>query len=335
MNKKLKIIVSVLLILILGLIILTAFNYKNQNKKKSVKFNYINDSITINLYNLSENKVEDTFRKIKEIYKKYDKLIDKENSYEGINNLYYIIYNDSKSDNIKIDKDLYKMLKEGKNWYQKSDGLIDISMGSVLDIWKMYRDSTTGVPTIFELERAHSATIDDIVLLENNKIKNNRVSIDLDDIAKGYATKEVIDYLKVNKINEYLINIGESTITGNHYDNGKYKIAIKDLTNDEYKILHANNISIINTNINQNYYDYNNKHYHDLISPKTLMPANYFKGVTIITDDIKDSFVISKLLFLMPIDEGKKYVEEQNNLEAIWYIDEDKIEKSNGFSKYE
>ena len=37
----------------------------------------------------------------------------------------------------------------------------------------------------------------------------------------------------------------------------------------------------------------------------------------------------------MPIDEGKKYVEEQNNLEAIWYIDEDKIEKSNGFSKYE
>ena len=54
MNKKLKIIVSVLLILILGLIILTAFNYKNQNKKKSVKFNYINDSITINLYNLKD-----------------------------------------------------------------------------------------------------------------------------------------------------------------------------------------------------------------------------------------------------------------------------------------
>ena len=133
--------------------------------------------------------------------------------------------------------------------------------------------------------------INDIELLKNNKIKNNHVSMELSDIAKGFATSEVTKLLEKNNIDEYLISIGSSTIVGKHYNNKKYEIAIENPINNEYEVLKGESISIINTNINQNYYEYNKKRYHDIINPKTLMPANNFVGVTVITNQIKDGFI--------------------------------------------
>lgn len=329
---KKKIMFIIILFLIIGLLFLGFINYESKNKKHTLSFNYLDNDIIINIYNTKNTKI---LEQIKEIYKEYDHLIDKENKYDRVNNLYYILYNDSKEESIKIDKKLYKMIESGIEWYQKSDGLIDISKGSVADIWKMYRDSTTGVPTTFELKRADINNINDIELLKNTKIKNNHVSMELLDIAKGFATYEVTKLLEKNNIDEYLISIGSSTIVGKHYNNKKYEIAIENPINNEYEVLKGESISIINTNINQNYYEYNKKHYHDIINPKTLMPADNFAGVTVITNQIKDAFVLSKFIFLSSFENGKNLVKENKNLEVKWYIDENKIEETSNFNKYE
>ena len=118
-------------------------------------------------------------------------------------------------------------------------------------------------------------------------------------------------------------------------NNKKYEIAIENPINNEYEVLKGESISIINTNINQNYYEYNKKHYHDIINPKTLMPADNFVGVTVITNQIKDAFVLSKFIFLSSFENGKNLVKENKNLEVKWYIDENKIEETSNFNKYE
>ena len=264
---KKKIIFIIILFLIIGLLFLGFINYKN--KKHTLSFNYLDNDIIINIYNTKNTKI---LEQIKEIYKEYDHLIDKENKYDRVNNLYYILYNDSKEESIKIDKKLYKMIESGIEWYQKSDGLIDISKGSVADIWKMYRDSTTGVPTTFELKRADINNINDIELLKNTKIKNNHVSMELLDIAKGFATYEVTKLLEKNNIDEYLISIGSSTIVGKHYNNKKYEIADKC-------IIATGGLSYKTTGSTGDGYKFAKKFGHTIIETHpSLVPFNITEG---------------------------------------------------------
>lgn len=333
-----KVVIAIIIILIIGFIVLSGINYYNKDKKHSVNLYYMDTYITINIYNTDKKKTNQIFQQIEKIYKEYHQLSDRFNSYDNMHNLYYITYNHSQDKEIILDKKLYNMLEDGIKWYKKSNGLIDISMGNVLDIWKMYRDSTTGIPTIEELQRAHTEHIDNIVLLDNDKIKNNHVNMAIEEIAKGHANYEVVKYLKRNKIDEYLINFGGNVLVGEHYNHNKYKIALENPANSNkevYEIIKANNTNIINSNINEEYYDYNNKRYHNIINPNTLMPSDYVKGVTVICSDIKDAFVLSKMLFLMSVEEGKKYVNNQDKIEAIWYINQDEIIKSSNVQKYE
>ncbi len=337
MKKIKKIMIIVLVLLFIGLIILWFINKKNSSVERTKKINYLDSNITIHLYHQDKKSAEEVIDKIKKIFKKYDTLSDRYNPKENVKNLYYIIYNNSKDDTITIDKTLYEMLEYSKKWYQKSNGKIDVSLASVSEIWKMYRDSTTGVPSPEELKRARIHTMEDIVLLENNQIKNNHVDIDLEDIAKSFAMEEITNYLKQKNVSEYLIDINGDAFMGKHYQNKTYKIALQnpDEKNDIYEIIQGKNINVVTTGNHQLYYEYNQIRYHYILDSNTLMPANYIKSITIIAKDIKDSYILSKMLFLMPFDQSKQYVEQTKGLEAIWYVDSDNIIKSSNFSKYE
>jgi thiamine biosynthesis lipoprotein len=65
------------------------------------------------------------------------------------------------------------------------------------------------------------------------------------------------------------------------------------------------------------------------------MPPNYMKSVTVITNDSALGDALSTTLFLMSIEEGKEYIKQFNNVEAIWYTNDNTIIKSDGFDKYE
>ena len=59
------------------------------------------------------------------------------------------------------------------------------------------------------------------------------------------------------------------------------------------------------------------------------------KSVTVITSDSALGDILSTYLFLLDIDEGKEYINNLDNVEAIWYTNDNKEIKSNGFDKYE
>ena len=49
-----------------------------------------------------------------------------------------------------------------------------------------------------------------------------------------------------------------------------------------------------------------------------------------ITDDTKEADAIATILFFMPVEDGKTYVETLKNVEAIWYQNDNTIEYSSG-----
>ena len=58
------------------------------------------------------------------------------------------------------------------------------------------------------------------------------------------------------------------------------------------------------------------------------------KSVTIITSDSALADLLSTTLFLMNIEDGKEYINSLDNVEAIWYTNDNEIKLSDGAKKY-
>lgn len=292
--------------------------------------------ILVKVYSNNESSAKKALSKVEEIYKNYHELVDRYNEYDNLNNVYYINNNNSNEESIEVDEKLYNLIKYSLSWQEKSNYLFDINMGNVIDVWKTYMEKNDGIPSLNELDFANEKKID-VVLLDNNKILNNHPNLDLGGIAKGYATEEVGEYLESIGLNQYLINAGGNVKLGKHYDGKKYKIGIEN-PNDTSKIyqkIDGENISIVTSGSYQRYYEYDGKRYHHIISPKTLYPDNYVKSVTVVAPDSKLADILSTTLFMMDVEDGLDYIKDFKDVEAIWYVDDNNIIKTEGFSRYE
>lgn len=337
MQRKLNYVIWIAIPILLILFVIFYFCTKNVENTFTKNLFYMDTYIYIKIENQSKEKAEEAFQHIEQIYQEYHQLADRYQAYDGINNLYTIHYNTDPSETLTLDPRLYQMLTFGKEWYAISNGKIDISMGNIIDVWKQYRTTQTGVPTLEELTLNDTGSIKDIVLLENNQIQNTHPNIDLGAIAKGYATEKVGEYLESIGITNYIINAGGNVKVGTPYQKEKYAIGIEDpnsQSGDIFKVVYGQNISVVTSGGYERYYEYNGQKYHHIIDPDTNMPSNWMKSVTIITKDSSLGDILSTLLFLLPIEEGQEFI-KQFDAEAIWYTNEDTIITSEGIEIYE
>lgn len=320
-----KYIFFILFILISFLIIIKLYNYF-KDKEFTKTINYLDTDIVITI-KTNTKKANKIFNKIEKIYSKYEKLIDNRNSYDNLNNLYTINYNFNKEDYIELDSDLYDLIEYGISIYDKTNGYIDISNGNIQKLWDEYLITKVGKPDDLVLSLGNNQSINDIILLDKNRIKNNHININLDYIVKGYILGIINKLLKENNIQNYSINDQNNIILGKKKDN--YYIAIPDPDNKKntLKILKKQNVSISITDYKNNYLINENNIYHNLINKDTNKPSNLFKSVIVISDNIKDAEMISKTLFFMSYEDGKKWLKDKNYIDIYWYTLDNKLIK--------
>lgn len=319
-----------ILLIFLFLIIYFIFNKRMDLYSKDLF--YMDTIINVKFYCSDKDKASSIMNEIDNIYREYHELTDRYNSYD-INNVFFINNNDSSSKEIVLDSRLYDLIKYAYDFGLKSNGLFDINMGGVIDVWKKYRDIGEGIPSLDELKKANKKN--DIVLLGDNKIKNNHPNIDLGGVSKGYTTQKVGDYLESVGIKYYLINAGGNVLAGSSYNKPYYKIGIQspDKNGISY-ILNSSNLSVVTSGGYERNYEYEGEVYHHIISPKTLFPTNYMKSVTVVSHDSGLSDLLSTTLFLMDVDSGKEFLNDYD-AEAMWILNDNSIVKSEGFSSYE
>ncbi|MDY6065404.1 MAG: FAD:protein FMN transferase [Finegoldia sp.] len=292
-------------------------------------------------------KSEDDFKKFEEIYKdeftRLHKLYDPYKNYESITNVKTI--NDKAGiEPVKVDKDLFSLIKLSKDYYEKYGQKTNINMGAVTNIWKDYRDNAlnnkvAAIPSMEELKAADSYTdLNDVVLNEDKLevyLKNKENFLDLGAVAKGYATEIVANKLSKEGLEAGIINAGGNVRTiGNPDLIGKdsWKIAIQNpnLNKEPEKqyiaTYKAGEESMVTSGNYQRFYEYEGKVYHHIIDPDTLMPANNFKSVTIITKDSSLADFLSTTVFISDYETGKKLVDSIDGVEAVWVFPDDRIE---------
>ena len=305
------------------------------------------------VYGSSEKEANAYFETIHKRYQELDHLYSSFKNYDGIVNVKSVNDKAGKG-KVVVDKELYDLLRFSKDQYKKY-GETNIAFGAVTSIWQSYREAyevvpeversaddealkkglpDAKIPTMEELQAANKHTnIDDIVLNDADhsvEIKDPELKIDVGAVAKGYATELIGEELRAAGLKTALISAGGNVkIIGSapEADRNSFGIGLQNpeaitgdgSTEDNMKdIIYTNDTSVVTSGDYQRYYIVDGKHYHHLIDPDTLMPADHFRSVTIVTKDSGYADFLSTTVFCMPYDKGRKLVDTLDGVEAYW-----------------
>lgn len=299
------------IILVLIFLILTGCS-KKELKEYQKNLEFFDSNINIKLYTTSKDKADNTFNHIKDIYKKYEDILNKDNSNSEIS---YIYKNNSKDKKIKISTDMNNLIEYGLKLYKDSNGTLSINTGDLIELWnKDYQNNT--IPTKEELKNINTDI--DKIKIKNNVLDNNHINLDFNQFIKGYINKLTKEYLESVNIDYYFINTGNEVLTGKNINNEDYIIAISNPFNDDVlKVFNVQNKYIVTKSIYYNNYLYDNELYSSIIDAKNKTMTNSMISVTVVGDDIYNTELAANLLFINDyydgIDIAKKY-----NVDVIW-----------------
>ncbi|MBE6731538.1 MAG: FAD:protein FMN transferase [Ruminococcaceae bacterium] len=339
----------ILILILLPSLLLSGCGKKGKEKFTSYYYEYFDTVTQIIGYADSKEEFDSICAGIEEKLGYYHKLFDIYYKYNGVNNLALI--NESaykEEEGIEIDPELIKFLLFCKEAYEKTDGYVNVAMGSVLKIWHHYREEGIDDPDNASLpdkksliEASELSDINKLIIDEKNNrvyIKEKGVRLDVGAVAKGYTADMIYNYLKEEGVNDYLINLG-GNIKALGLSGGKKWVAgienpDKGSMESIIEYIELSDTAIVTSGSYQRYYVVDGKSYNHIIDKDTLFPADNYLSVSVITDNSANGDVLSTALFILDIEKGKELLKEFPGAEAMWVLKDGTKIYSDNFKDY-
>ncbi len=308
--------------LLIVLLLVTLVGCNNNETYEKYYYTYFD---TVSLVKSYSNDDETTFNNkvddIETILNKYHNLLDTFEDHD-VNGLYKINQNAGVKP-IVVDKELFNLLKFGKDIYYLTNGKTNIMMGSLTSIWKQ-AISDEKLPNEELLNEASKHIDIESLVLDEDKlsvyISDEKALIDVGSIAKGYVCDVIKEELG-DILSGYSISLGGNVLLiGNKYDGSNFKIGIKDpfKENSLAKTLEISDTSLVTSGNYERYFDLDGKRYHHIVDPDTLYPSMYYASVTVIYNESKICDALSTALFSLSIEDGKKILSNYPGIKVTW-----------------
>ena len=310
-----------------------------------VYFTYFDTVSYIYSYaNDSKEQFEANCTAVSEILGDYHNLFDIYYEYSGINNLCTINKN-AGGDPIPVDKRLIDFLLYAKELYTLTSGEMNVMMGAVLRPWHDCRTNaadnpgSASLPDMNDLsERSTHTDINSLEIDIDNctvRITDPKATIDVGALGKGYATEMAARFLKDKGLNSYVLNIGGNIrIIGTKPDGSGWMTGIKDPADSDSSYASYTelaNTSCVTSGIYERFFSVNGKQYHHIIDKDTLMPAEYFASVTVLTEHSGLADALSTALFCMSYEEGSALVDSIEGVEVLWIFSDGTQKNTSGY----
>lgn len=269
----------------------------------------------------------------------YHQLFDIYNDYDGLVNLKTV--NDQAGITpVTVDGKIIALLKDCQNYYDLTEGRVNVAMGSVLNLWHEAREDGINdpvnayLPNRDKLEAAAEHTgIENLVIDEENStvyLTDPEAKLDVGAVAKGWSAQRVCE----NTPSGLLVSVGGNVCaTGPKDETGTpWVVGVQDPDGGEAYLhtLYLTKGSIVTSGDYQRAYVVDGKTYHHIIDPDTLYPGTWWRSVTVLCEDSGLADALSTALFLLPKDEGQALLEEAG-AEAMWVDAEGNCFYSAGF----
>ena len=297
--------------------------------KIRTKENLLGTIITISTYDARESVYNECFSKVSDI----DERMSVNLPESEISRLNMV----AGEEKVQVSEDTYKLVEKCKEFSGLSNGLFDISIGAVVEKWKV--DGVFArLPSEEELRKAVSLVdYNKIELFSDNYIKLSEkgMAIDLGAAAKGFACDEAVAILKKNGIKQALLDFGGNIyVHGTKLDGSPWRVGIKNpLYDGEGYVcyIEATDKSVVTSGIYERFFTKNDINYHHIINPKTGSPANNgIISATIVSPSSAEADILSTSCFILGVEEAKKLLSTMPDCEGIFITEDKKIHVTSG-----
>ncbi len=343
MSKK---IFSLFIVLVL---MCTAFSgcIKDGDRREATITGYFDTVITIVAYMEDKAEFDKEVQQIAKELEVYDGLCDAYSDYKKENNIKTINDKAGSGEPVKVNLFLVDMLLNAKKAYEKTNGAVNVAMGSVTEIWRAYisngmNDSSfTKLPSVEKLREAAKHTdINNVIVDSQNStvyLADSEMKLDVGAFAKGYAASLILYQAQQRGIESMLLNMGGAvSAIGTKKDGESFVIGVQDPRNESEQAakIKISNMSVSTSGDYQRYYIVNGIRFHHIIDTDPLMPSTNAAAVTVLSSDPISSDYLSTALMVMSVKDGMALVDATENVEAMWIYENGEKQFSQGFEAY-
>ncbi len=198
---------------------------------------------------------------------------------------------------IELPCSLNKVMDTAQRLQQKSQGLYDVSVGPLVNLWGFGPDGRRKTPPTAEQVKDALGKVGLKYFEKKNEgnkcfwlKKKEGMRIDLSSIAKGYGVDEVADAIVQLGFKDFLVDIGgEVVLKGKKHDGSLWKIAVERPSPEGQglqRVLTLSDEAIATSGDYRNFFETKGRRFSHTINPLTgESVAHQLASVTIVADN--------------------------------------------------
>ncbi|MEQ1738292.1 MAG: FAD:protein FMN transferase [Methyloglobulus sp.] len=285
----------------------------------SIKASHLPDKIT----------PKDINEQVKQVL---DKVSGQMSTYQKDSELSLFNQNPS-TDWVAVSSEFYEVIKEAIKISQLSNGLFDVTVGPLVNLWGFGPDEmtfTTPDEAIIK-DRLNQIGYQRLKLKDDGLFVKKDIPnlyVDLSGIAKGYGVDQVASLLERLGIMDYMVEIGgEIRVKGKNNQGQSWQIAVEKPTAEKRmieKVLAVTDTGMATSGDYRNYFEVGDVRFSHTIDPRTGKPIKHkLASITILSETSMEADALATAVMVLGPDEGFQFA-EKNHIAAFFIIKSDK-----------
>ena len=237
---------------------------------------------------------------------------------------------------VRVNPATLEVLRIAQDYAARTDGAFDITIAPVLEMYN-FNPGKEQRPSRVQLDQALRFVDWQKVELDTEArtafLTKAGMKIDLGGVAKGYIVDGCLEVLRDNGIEFGLTNAGgDIGLLAGKVDGSPWRVGIKNPDNPQanFAIVEVSHCAIATSGDYERFFIEDSQRYHHIIDPRTGMPADKARSVTVVAPSAQEADLLSTAVFVMGPERGLAFVEALPDVDAVIWDSEGKVHWSSG-----
>lgn len=236
---------------------------------------------------------------------------------------------------VKVDKEVIDLISRAHKISRLTQGAFDITYGSAdKSLWNFDKQMTSLPSAQLARQSVHLINYRNVLLDEQEGtvfLKNKGMRIGFGGIGKGYAAEMAKNLLKQRGVTSGIVNAsGDLTAWGKQPDGKDWTIGIADpdAAHQPFSYFSISDMAVATSGNYEKYVVIGGKKYSHTIDPKTGLPVQGIKSVTVICANAEIADAMATPITIMGIKAALDMVNQVRGIECIIIDDDNNIHTS-------
>lgn len=286
-------------------------------------FYAFNTEISLSAYGCESAVAFEAFERAVEACRCYERLFSRTLPHSDVSRL-----NAAGGAEVTIADETYDLLRGSLYYCEQSLGWFDITVGSLTSLWDFQR----GVMPDADALQGRLALVDwrGIELGGEPGTRTARLShpgamVDVGGTAKGWIADRLGEFLRVQGVGHFIINLGGNVVVGGGKPDGSpFSVGIRN-PKDTSKILGAISLtdgSVVTSGLYERCFELDGKRYCHILDPRTGMPIQTdVESATVVAAKSFDCDGFSTTLCALGIERGIEFAKSRSEIAVAIFVD--------------